>query len=273
MKEKIYSTACGDIHYWVNEKQIKNKCTLIFLPGLTADHRLFNKQIEFFTNKYNLFVWDPPAHAKSWPFSFNFDLFDTAKWLKNIILKENILKPIIIGQSIGGYVGQVFMQQFKDSLFGFIAIDSAPLQKQYVTNAEIWLLKKMQPLYYYFPWKLLLKYGPAGCSTTAYGRNLMHSIMIVYNGAKKRYAAISGHGFKILSQAMQADLPYKISCPALLLCGEKDKAGSAKRYNKAWHKTAKIPLVWIIGAGHNSNTDNPVMVNHLIQNFIKKNNI
>lgn len=30
------------------------KATLIFLPGLTADHRLFDKQIEFFEGIYNV---------------------------------------------------------------------------------------------------------------------------------------------------------------------------------------------------------------------------
>ncbi len=64
------------------------------------------------------------------------------------------------------------------------------------------------------------------------------------------------------------DLPYEIPCPALLICGEKDHAGSCIRYNKAWHKNTGIPLVWIEGAGHNSNTDAPDKVNDLIQEFI-----
>ena len=62
MVEKIYKTPLGAIHYWVNIPDI-NKITLIFLPGLTADYRLFEKQIEYFENKYNVFVWDAPGHA------------------------------------------------------------------------------------------------------------------------------------------------------------------------------------------------------------------
>ncbi len=48
---------------------------------------------------------------------------------------------------------------------------------------------------------------------------------------------------------------------------EKDHAGSCIRYNKTWHKNTGIPLVWIEGAGHNSNTDAPDKVNALIQEF------
>ena len=49
-----------------------------------------------------------------------------------------------------------------------------------------------------------------------------------------------------------------------------DNAGSCVRYNKAWHKNTSIPLEWIKGAGHNSNTDKPDIINRLIENFIKK---
>ena len=103
MNEKIYKTQSGCIHYWINLGQDPEKATLIFLPGLTADHRLFDKQIEFFEGIYNVFVWDAPGHAKSWPFEFNFSLSDKAKWLDDILSLENIRYPVIIGQSMGGY--------------------------------------------------------------------------------------------------------------------------------------------------------------------------
>jgi len=264
MIEKVYKTSSGPIHYWINILDI-NKITLIFLPGLTADHRLFKKQIEYFENKFNVFVWDAPGHAASWPFRFDFDLMDKAKWLDEILKKEQIAKPVIVGQSMGGYVGQAYAEIFPDKLKGFVSIDSAPLQRKYVTGAEIWLLKKMEPVYFYYPWKSLLKSGTNGVATSSYGRNLMKKIMMGYDGDKKRYAKLSGHGFKILAEAMEKDLPYEIKCPAFLICGEKDRAGSCIRYNKAWHKETGIPLKWIKGAGHNSNTDKPQLVNRLIE--------
>jgi len=96
----------------------------------------------------------------------------------------------------------------------------------------------------------------------------MRKIMMRYDGDQERYARLSGHGFRILADAIEADLPYKISCPALLICGEKDRAGSCVRYNKAWHKETGIRLEWIKDAGHNSNTDAPEIVNSLIEDFL-----
>ena len=269
MENKVYNTKLGDIHYWINKTASNTNIQLIFLPGLTADHTLFEKQIEYFEGKYPIFVWDAPGHASSYPFEFNFSLMDKAKWLDEILIKEGFNNPIIIGQSMGGYVGQAYSQLYPDKLKGFISIDSAPLQKEYVTNMEIWLLKRMRNVYKYYPWKSLLKLGSNGVATSKYGRELMHKIMMTYDGNQDWYSKLAGHGYKILAEAMEANLPYEIKCPALLICGEKDHAGSCIRYNKAWHKKTGIPIEWIKDAGHNSNTDKPELINKLIEDFVK----
>lgn len=266
LRENTYQTFCGTIHYWSSILSM-DAITLIFLPGLTADHRLFDKQVECFEEKYNIIVWDAPAHASSWPFRFDFDLFDKAKWLNGILEKEEIAKPVIVGQSMGGYLGQVYAHLYPNQLAGFISIDSAPLQREYVTAVELWLLKKMESVYAHYPWKLLLKQGSEGVATSDYGRNLMREMMLVYNGNQKRYAQIAGHGYRILAEAMEKNLPYELKCPSLLICGTQDHAGSCIRYNKAWHQKSKIPLKWIEGAGHNSNTDKPELINSLIEEF------
>lgn len=69
---------------------------------------------------------------------------------------------------------------------------------------------------------------------------------------------------------IKRNLPYRINCPAQLICGEKDHAGSCIRYNNAWHKNTGIPIAWIKNAGHNSNTDAPEEVNSLIEKLINK---
>ena len=235
MKERTYSTPLGKIHYWVHMIS-PDGVTLVFLPGLTADHRLFDKQIVYFQGKYNVLVWDAPGHAASWPFAFDFDLMDKARWLDGILEQEGITKPVIVGQSMGGYVGQAYAQTYPEKLKGFVSIDSAPLQRKYMTKPELWLLKRMEIVYRCYPWKALLKSGTKGVALSEYGRNLMRDMMLVYDGDQKRYAKIAGHGFRILAEAVERDLPYEIKCPALLICGEQDKAGSCVRYNKAWHK-------------------------------------
>ena len=145
MTERTYETPCGTIHYWTNGKP-DSPFSLAFLPGLTADHRLFDRQTAFFEEKHRVLVWDAPGHAASWPFDLSFRLEDKARWLDGILRQEEMDLPVIVGQSMGGYVGQMYAQLFPEKLKGFVSIDSAPLQRKYVTAAEIWLLKRMEPV-------------------------------------------------------------------------------------------------------------------------------
>ena len=268
MVEKIFQTPLGDIHYWINEQTDDSRLTLVFLPGLTADHRLFERQAAYFAPRYNVLVWDAPGHAASWPFALSFGLLDKAEWVDGILRAEGLSRPVIIGQSMGGYVGQAYSQLYPEKLMGFVSIDSAPLQRSYMTGAELWMLKRMEPVYRRWPWKWLLRSGTRGVATSAYGRQLMGEMMAVYSGDQARYAALAGHGFRILAQAVEADLPYRLECPALLICGEKDRAGSCRRYNRAWHRRTGIPVRWVKGAGHNANCDAPEQVNRLIDAFL-----
>ncbi len=264
MIEKTYSTSSGTIHYWVNGIDGQSP-VLVFLPGLTADHRLFEKQIEYFHDKIPLLVWDAPGHGASRPFALDYSLADKARWLHEILDAEGIGRPVLVGQSMGGYVAQCFMELYPGSAAGFIPIDSAPLQRRYVTGAEIWMLKNCEWMYRLFPWKLLVKAGSYGCAQTAYGRDLMREMMLSYTHSE--YCSLAGHGYRILAEAMDADLPYVVDCPALLICGDTDRAAAAMRYNRAWTVTAGLPIFWVSDAGHNSNTDRPDLVNAAIEDF------
>ncbi|WP_337417486.1 alpha/beta hydrolase [Waltera sp.] len=164
----------------------------------------------------------------------------------------------------------MYMELYPDKIKGFISIDSAPLQKSYMTAVEIWLLERAEPLYKIYPWKVLLRAGSRGCAETDYGQNLMRKMMMSYDSDPEEYARLAGFGYRMLAEAIKADLPYRISCPALLICGEKDKAGSAKSYNKKWHQRDGLLLKWIKNAGHNSNTDQPDEVNRLIEKFFSE---
>lgn len=264
--EKIFNVkGKGDIHYWISTPD-EYKQTLVFLPGLTADHRLFDTQIEYFSKSYRTLVWDAPAHALSRPFRLEFSLADKAQWLHQILQSENITKPILIGQSMGGYVSQCYLELFPNEIGGFVSIDSAPLQLKYYSAIELWLLKHMKTTYRLYPWKILLSSGSKGCATTEYGQSIMRMMMSDYNHSE--YARLAAHGYKILAQAIETKLPYKITCPTLLICGENDRAGITKTYNKRWATTENFPIFWIKNAGHNSNTDRPNEVNSIIEQFI-----
>lgn len=266
LSERVFKTPGGDIHYWVSSQR-RDAPNIVFLPGLTADHRLFDKQIRHFEGSANCLVWDPPSHGASRPFELTWTMDDLANWLSAVIEAQVFAQPVLVGQSMGGYVAQAFMKRNPGVASGFVSIDSAPLDRSYYSNWELAFLKHTHAMYSSIPWPLLVKWGSGGCSTSEYGRALMREMMEGYS--KPEYVDLAAHGYRVLATAVEESQGFEFERPAFLLCGTKDIAGSSKRYNRAWAKRMSLPLVWIEGAGHNSNTDSPDAVNLILDDVIR----
>ena len=227
MTEKTHAVPNGVIHYWMNDFQ-PGRAVLVFLPGLTADHRLFDKQVEAFESIYNLLAWDAPGHGKSRPFVMDFTLAQKAAWLHAILQAEGITAPVLVGQ--------------------------------------FWMLNHMAPVYSAMPWKMLRNAAAQGIGITEYAQQNMREMVAQYS--RDEFCGLMKHGFIMLAGAIGADLGYDITCPCILLCGEHDKTGATKRYNPMWAAGEHLPLTWVKDAGHNSNADNPAFVNAEIEKFV-----
>ena len=66
LTQRYITSVNGRTYYWSSKKE--SELTLVFLPGLTANHTLFEKQIKYFHDKFSIIVWDCPCHGKSTPY-------------------------------------------------------------------------------------------------------------------------------------------------------------------------------------------------------------
>lgn len=268
MDKKSFCTASGEVAYWVDASAGPGAPWLVFLPGLTADHTLFDAQAAYFAGKVNCLVWDAPAHGASRPYPLDFTMDDLARILHGILESESVERPVLVGQSLGGYVAQVFIDLYPGEAAGFVSIDSAPLRRKYYPTWEVKALRHTKGMYQVMPWALLKSWGSWGTATTEKGRANMRSFMDSYT--KRAYVDLAAHGYRMLADAVEAGRAYDIDCPVLLLCGEKDRAGDVKPFNRKWAAGEGIPLVWVPNAGHNSNVDAPGFVNAQIEGFIRQ---
>lgn len=269
LKHRIHQSRAGQIHYWISEEINLRLPWLVWLPGLTADHRLFLPQLLHFQKQANMLVWDPPAHGKSKPYDLaEFTVDGLSHRLHDILHAEGIEKPILAGLSYGGYVAQGYLHNYPQAADGVIIMDSAPLKKPYFKRWELWALAHTGTLFKLIPWRLLVESGVRSAACTPAGQKLMRIWM--EETSREAYIALAVQGYKALGEAINLDLPYKINVPALIICGELDKAGTAKTLNKKWAATEKLPIVWVPNAGHLSTIDNPDAVNTAINEFLKK---
>ena len=129
LKQNFFRTKNNQkIHYkFINNKSL---ITIIFLHGLMSDIK--SKKAKFLKkfvnkNKINLLLFEYSGHGKS---SGQFTDFSIKNWIedsrsivKNLIKKGKI---ILIGSSMGAWIGIVLIKYFHQRIKGFISIAPAP---------------------------------------------------------------------------------------------------------------------------------------------------
>lgn len=262
MKEFIYKSNRGKVHYFMSNSFDIEKPTLVFLHGLTADHRLFEKQVAYFKSRCNLIVWDAPAHGKSRPY-VDFTYFNAAEDLKGILNENAISSAVLIGQSMGGYVSQSFILRYPQMVSAFIAIDSCPYGESYYSKSDKWWLRQVEWMSHLIPLKAMKKAVAKQCTRNDYAYKNMLTMLEPYE--KNELCHLMGVGYAgFLGDNCDMDIP----CPTLLLAGQFDKTGKVLSYNRAWTEKTGFPLRLIANAAHNSNADNPDAVNKEIELFL-----
>lgn len=263
--EKILKTNSGEIHYWMSSDCDENRTTLFFLPGLTATHDLFINQIGFFSQEYNVLTWDAPAHGASRPYQgFTYEKAASAAMM---ILQENGIKDaVFIGQSLGGFIAQSIIKRSPDLVKGFVAIDTTPYGKLYYSKSDMWWLQQIEWMAKLYPDKMLRKAIAKQCTTKERSyQNMMQMLSVYEKNELCHLMGIGEAGF------LEDNCDLIISCPIMLIAGEKDRTGKVKHYNKAWSKQIGVPITWITDAAHNANDDQPEQVNRAIMDFLKAN--
>jgi len=262
MQHKQILAQGGTVHYWIDRNENSIDC-IVFSHGVTADHTMFEKQMEIFSNKYTIVLWDVPMHGMSRPYK-NFSYFDTAEILYAILQEENIKKVILVGMSMGGYPSQHFAVRYPDMVKGFVALDTTPLGLQYYSKSDLWWLRQAAPMAKWFPTKVLRKSIAWSVSKTNYSYQKMLSMLEPLSKTE------------IIKQ-MQVAYEYFIYenknvqflFPVLILVGDKDSTGKVKVYCQEWAKHTGYPLHFIKNAKHFANGDNAEQVNQEIEIFIK----
>ncbi len=95
------------------------------------------------------------THGESRPYPLDFTMDDYATILHGILQAEGFEHPVLIGQSLGVYVAQAYMDLYPGETIGFVSIDSAPLKRRYYPIWEVKALRHTKGMYLTIPWALL----------------------------------------------------------------------------------------------------------------------
>lgn len=266
MEQKAFETAAGTIVYWTSAPVKPQLSWLVLLPGITSDHRIFDLQIPELISKANILTWDAPSHGLSRPFPPTWSFDQLAQWLYDILKHESISQIVLVGHSMGGYLAQVYAGLYPTEITGFIGLDTAPLQRSYYRGIELFFLQRIHHMYRFMNWDSLKKRSIASNACTPDARHRAAEVLASYD--KASYSELMAAGFRAHVEEVLRGRDYKLPCPALLLCGEYDTTGAAKRTMTEWSQQESIPLRLIPNAAHNVTWDNPTEINIAISAFL-----
>lgn len=262
MEHKTIKGIGGEVHYWISRTTDKPKGTIVFTHGLTANHTMYEKQFAYFKDEYIVILWDVPMHGLSMPYE-NFSYENTARDLNKILEQESIEKVSLVGMSMGGYPSQMFAHLYPEKVQCFIGIDTTPFGTEYYSKSDLWWLSKVKPIGKWFSDKTLRRSMAKSISVTDYSYNKMLEILAPLSKEQILEQMDIAYG-----KFAQENKNLQLSCPVLILLGDKDKTGKVKQYCIAWSKKTGYPLHIIKNAAHFSNADNAEQVNSEIEQFI-----
>ncbi len=100
--------------------------TLIFIPGLTCGPWEWSGQIAHFAPGYTIYALTLPGFDGRPPISGSLFATTTADFWR-LLHEKHIVKPIVIGHSLGGTMGFMLATQHPERLGGVVALDGLPI--------------------------------------------------------------------------------------------------------------------------------------------------
>jgi pimeloyl-ACP methyl ester carboxylesterase len=261
MEHKTISNDRGTVHYWVDGNTGE---AIAFTHGATMDHRMFQEQTEYFATNYRVIGWDAPLHGLSRPYR-DFTLQNAADDLVQILDTEGVGKAHLVGQSMGGYISQIVAHRYPHRVRSLVCVDSSPIGLSYYSKLDKWLLSITPSLLKLYPHNYLIETIAKGIALEESAQSYALEVLQTYT-----ISEIASIMRAVYQGLLDNGNGQRLSCPVLIVYGEKDTTGKVREYSERWAKQENWEIRIIPHAAHNSNMDNPAKFNQALAEFLEK---
>lgn len=237
---------------------------LIFLHGASWDRCQWNRQVEYFSQRYRVITLDARGHGKSSlplgevsPDIFRDDVQSLMDYLK-------IEKSIICGLSMGGHIAIQLAIYAPERVEGLILIGT-PCTNQFNAYERICIpinrfCLKLMPMSW-IAWSMCIPLGKFNPESKAYIKEVVSALN--HNSFNRLWKAIT----RMESRAGLGN----IKCPTLILVGDHDTM-TQRQQPFINQSILGSHLVLIHHAHHGTNLDNPEQVEKEIDVFLQNYN-
>ena len=249
---------CG-IHYW----DAGSGPAIVLTHGAGADHHMFDEQVPYLVGEgYRVITWDLRGHGSSRPAGATITPDRLVEDLLALLVHLGLDRPVLLGQSLGGNLGQEFVRR-GHPVAGLVIIGSA-----WNTEPLGWmsrqLLRTAGPALRLIPASRLPKFmADASAVTPAARHNLERSFSILTTA---QFVEV----WNATTAFLRADADYRTPVPLLLIRGSDDRTGNIASAMPRWAAAEGVAEHVIAGAGHVANADDPATVNAVLGEWLKR---
>jgi pimeloyl-ACP methyl ester carboxylesterase len=255
-----YEHAGCRLYYWIEGPA--GAPLVVFSHGATADHTMFDQQADAVAGRYRMLRWDLRGQGLSRPADPPFSCLRAADDLASLLGHLGEDKVALVGQSIGGNVGQEFIFRYPErctaALFLGCTCSTGPL-----SWTDRLLLKIAPSMLAFYSADALRKAAANGSAATYEARERLLQMMTPLS--KAEIVVI----FSEIVRGLHPEPGYRIACPILIAHGASDDLGNIKKVAPSWAAREGAPAPSAIpNAGHAANMDNPQAFNRLMMDFL-----
>ncbi len=239
---------------------------IVFIHGFPFDHNMWNNQTEELSKEYYCITYDIRGLGESPVGEGQFTMEMFVDDLLEIMEKLKLVKPVICGLSMGGYIALRAVEKFEKELGALILCDT----KSAADNNDVKLkraegIKKINEIGVE---KFVNDFVPncfaeESLSKSFYKETLKGSLKSSPIGVKGCLLAMAGR------TGTTEYLP-KIKIPVLVICGEKDKLSPSQVMREMANAISDSQFQIIPKAGHLSPPENPDAANKVIKDFLSR---
>jgi pimeloyl-ACP methyl ester carboxylesterase len=260
IEHKVFEKEGTTIHYFVSGNN--NQETIVFLHPAFGDHRCFDKQIDFFSQKFRVITVDMLGHGLSVVGKSKDKIASTAVHVSGILELENIGKAHFAGVSLGSLLAQDFALKYPQKVLSLTALGGYNINREQKEIAKAqqgeifkWLFKMI------FSMDAFRRYTASVCAFEPAGQARFYESAKGFT--RKSFRIMSG-----LNNIIKNRENIHPNYPLLILTGEKD-LNLASKYANKWHEEEpESQLFTIEKAGHCANMDNSAKFNETVMEFI-----
>ena len=247
------------LHYWARGQGDP----VVLTHGAGTDHSVFDAQVEYLLDAgYRVITWDLRGHGLSGPSAEPFDAVRAVEDLGKLLETLSIVRPVLVGQGLGGNISQAFVRRFPEHVRALVVIGAGSN-----TGRVSWCERVVG----------LVK----GATLRRVPARRLPAVLANKVGATRPARAYARRAFARMSDAELLDVWrasaqlrsrkrfYRTPVPLCLIRGEQDRTGTVATSMRRWAGKDLVRVHRVDGAGHLATLDAPEAVNAALGEFLE----